>query len=85
MLFALFWKDDHTHTCSHSPKDAEFISKAKKIRGILATPLLLVFQVVCHKADPDLLQGNLAFPCPLVTLGAIIFQLTDGAWPKSQG
>lgn len=30
MLFALFWKDDHTHTSCHNSKDSEFISKAKK-------------------------------------------------------
>lgn len=73
-----FWKDHRTCTCSHSPKDAELILKAKKIRGKLATPLLLlVFQVDRHKADPVFLQGNFAFPCPLVPLEAIISQLTD--------
>lgn len=30
MIFALFWKDDHTHTSCHNSKDSEFISKAKK-------------------------------------------------------
>jgi len=81
-----FWKDDYTRTLSHSPKVAEIISKAKKLSEKLVTPLIvLVFQVDCHKADPDLLQDNLAFPCPSVTLEAIILQLTDGGWPKSQG
>lgn len=81
MIFALFWKDDHTHTSCHNSKDSEFISKAKKKKIIekLATPLVcFLFQVDCHRADPELLQGSLVKK-------ATVLQLTGGAWSKNQG